>query len=276
MTATSKKYSLRANNIIIYIFLISLIPNFSRGQTQGELNLPQPKRLIDKVEVFVAPSLSFNHGNKFIENYKDENITNTRLLKPGYVLGIGGYHSLSNRLDLNIRLLYEQKGTKNELNTPSLPDGRIISLDNYSYNYLTIIAAPQITIDRKMNFVISAGVYYSRIKEIKGTTKLSDTNGIVNSEGSFNGRYFYDLSDDGIRQGFAWMPNLSSIEKYDIGVVVSVGYKIPLKEKHIIVVQLQDNFGIQSINKNNPYGLREKNHSITLIINYIFKLPSKK
>jgi len=267
---------MKSHFLKIYFAIFFLATYTLFGQSPENLKLPEPKRFIDRVEVFAGPSLSFNYGNKFIENYKDENVTNTRLLKPGYVFGIGGYHPLSSRLNLNVRLQFEQKGTKNELNTPSLPDGRIISSDNYSYNYLTIIAAPQITIDRKMNFVLSAGIYYGKVKEIKGTTKLSDTNGTVNSEGSFSGRYFYDLSDDGIRQGFAWMPNLSSIEENDFGIVVSVGYKIPLKDKHVILVQIQDSFGIQNINKNNPYGLEERNHSVTLIINYIFKLPSKK
>ncbi len=259
----------------IYPAIFFLTTSTLFGQSHENLKLPAPKRFIDKVEVFAGPNLSFNHGNKFIENYKDENVRNTRLLKPGYSFGIGGYHPLANRLDLNVRLQFEQKGTKNELNTPTFSDGRITSADNYSFNYLTIIAAPQITIDRKMNFVISAGIYYSKVKEIKGASKLSDTNGTVNSEGSFSGRYFYDLSDDGIRQGFAWMPNLSSIEENDFGIVASVGYKIPLKDNHIILVQIQDSFGIQNINKNNPYGLEERNHSVNFIINYIFKLPSK-
>lgn len=260
---------------VLFIILLLFFEQVS-AQTSNEINDFNKKRFIDKVEVFAGPSLSFNYGNKFVENYNDENVTNERLLKPGYAFGVGVYHPISNRFDLNARLQYQQKGTKTELNTPSLPDGRIISSDNYTYTYLTMIAAPQLNIGRKMNFMLSLGIYYSKIKEIKGTIRITDTNGTANSEGSFEGRYFYDLRDDGIRQGFAWMPNLTSIENNDFGLVLSVGYKIPLKDKHLILIQLQDNFGIQNINKNNPYGLEERNHSVILVIDYIFKLPPKK
>ena len=239
--------------------------------------LPKAKRFIDKLEVFAGPNLSFNYGNKFIEIFKDQNVINKRLLKAGYAFGIGAYHPLSNRLDLNVRLQYEQKGTRSEVNTPTYPDGnRDITYSDYSYRYLTILALPQLVIGRKKRIVLSLGSYYSRIKAIDGNGKTYDTNGTYYSEGSYEGRYFDDLRDDGTRQGFSWMPYLSSIEEYDIGIVASVGYRVPIKRNHTINIQLQDSFGLKNINKNNPYDLEEKNHSVTLSIAYILKLPSKK
>ncbi|HEU5291668.1 MAG TPA: hypothetical protein VFU05_13555 [Cyclobacteriaceae bacterium] len=260
----------------LFAFLFNLSACSLFGQSSENLKTPEPKRFIDRIEVFAGPSLSLNYGNKFIENYEDKNVTNKRLVKPGYTFGIGVYHPLSNRFDLNVRVQFEQKGTNNELNTPALPDGRIVSSDNYSYRYLTLAATPQIIVGRKMNFLIAIGGYYSQIKGIKGSSKITDTNGTINSEGSFEGRYFYDLADDGIREGFAWMPNLTSIENYDFGLVLSVGYKVPLHGQYPILIQLQDNLGINNINKDNPYELKERGHSIALIFSYSIKLPPKK
>src|SRR5690349_301582 len=91
----------------------------------GQAPLPaliRSRTFIDRVEVFVGPNLSFNNGNKFLENYTDEYITNKRLAKPGFTLGVGAYHTFSEHVRLNIRLQYEEKGRKTELDTPLIPD----------------------------------------------------------------------------------------------------------------------------------------------------------
>lgn len=258
----------------ITAFAYTFLPGFILAQEKPIL--PKPKRLIDRIEVFTGPNLSFNYGNKFIENYKDENVTNKRLLKPGYVFGIGGYHPLSDRLDLNVRLQFEQKGTKNELNTPSLPEGnRQFDYFNYTYKWFSITVAPQILIGKKKRITLSIGGYLSKIKEIDGKGKTYNINGTFYSEGSYKGRYFYDLRNDGTRQGFSWMPHLTSIEDYDWGLVSSIGYKIPFNDKHSLLIQLQNNLGLKNINKSNPYGLEEKSHSLSLIICYTYHLPPK-
>ncbi|MBX2965159.1 MAG: hypothetical protein KF845_03370 [Cyclobacteriaceae bacterium] len=135
---------------------------------------------------------------------------------------------------------------------------------------------PQAYLGGQKRIVLSLGLYYSKIREISGNGRTYYTNGTYYSEGSYKGRYFFDLRDDGITQGFAWQPHLTSIEDYDWGLVTSIGYRIPFKGKHSILVQLQDNFGLKNINKNNPYSLEEKNHSLSLVISYIFNLPPKK
>ena len=83
--------------------------------TVPEVQVPKRKRIIDKFEVFVGPSLSFNYGNKFLENYSDDNISNRRIPKPGYTFGLGIFHTINDRLDLNARLQYEQRGGERNL-----------------------------------------------------------------------------------------------------------------------------------------------------------------
>ena len=41
-----------------------------QAQSLGDLKLPEPKRFIDKIEIFAGPNLSFNYGNKFVERIK--------------------------------------------------------------------------------------------------------------------------------------------------------------------------------------------------------------
>ena len=269
---------MRRQFLKIYFAIFILTTSTLFGQSQENLKLPLPKRFIDKVEVFAGPNLSFNHGNKFIENYKDENVRNTRLLKPGYSFGIGGYHPLANRLDLNVRLQFEQKGTKNELNTPVNPvndDARLINKDDYTYNYLTINPSFIFYFGRKSKWAISFGVYYSKIKNVKGCSEIYNTRDYQVEKGKFQGRNFYRFREDGGIDGFAWMPHLTSIEDYDWGLTPSIGYRIPFNQKHSMFIQLQDNFGLKNINKNNPYSLEENNHSFSLIISYTYHLPPK-
>ena len=67
------------------------------------------KKFMDQVEIFGGPNLSFNHGNKFLENYSDQSITNKRLPKLGLSFEIGAYQPFSSYLSLNVRLLYAKK-----------------------------------------------------------------------------------------------------------------------------------------------------------------------
>lgn len=90
-------------NKYFYIFLFILSSYSLFGQSSENLILPEPKRLIDRVEIFAGSNLSINYGNMFVENYRgdytDNNyVTNKRLLKFGYLFGIGAYHSFTNRI----------------------------------------------------------------------------------------------------------------------------------------------------------------------------------
>lgn len=151
-------------------------------------------------------------------------------------------------------------------------------LKNYTYRYLNVLLAPQLFIDRHKRILLSVGLYYSKIWTLNGYEKIYETRDGTTNEGHFKGRFFNEYHYDGIQMvysSFAWMPYLTSIQDYDWGLVTSIGYKIPFKEKHSMLIQLQDNLGLKDINKNNPYGLKEKNHSLSLIIGYTYYLPPK-
>lgn len=253
-----------------FLFCLSALVGVNAlGQEINTVQLPKPKRLIDKVEVFVGPSLSFNYGNKFVENYKDENVTNSRELKTGYTIGLGLYHATSKRIDLNLRFQYEQKGTKAELNKP-LGNDRQTIVSEYTYNYTNISIAPRYLIGRKTNLAVSFGGYFAMINSMKGQEKYSDPSGgsVINN---FIGRNWNVIDSDGAIRTWTFIPGLKSFNSYDYGLLLGFSYGIQLKEQHSLLIQLIDQYGLQPVyNSKYPENLLEKNHTISLVLSYLF------
>ncbi len=245
----------------IYITLLCLSTQVLFGQSIQDLKSVHPKRLIDKIETFAGPSLCLNHGNKFVENYEDENITNERQLKIGYMVGIGGYHQLRERWDLNIRLQYEKKGTKNELNTPLSDGSRVIYNSEYDYHYFSLTTTPHYLVGKKRKLNIGLGGYISLIKRVDGNDKVHVLKDSYVEKNNFEGRKFQDVAAGGTVYSASWSPGLTGIEKYDYGITLSIGYVITVASNQSISICFIDNFGLQNINKDNPYDLVEKNHT---------------
>jgi len=257
--------------------MLSLLVRFNVcAQPSHSTENPMPLRFIDKVEIFAGPNLSFNHGNKFIENYKDENIENKRFLKFGYTAGIGVYHTVSKKVQVNARFQYEQKGRKTELNTPLTSTSRVINLKDYSYNYLTLAIAPQMMFGRNQQWIVSIGGYYGRIRGMKRYEKIENMLDNTTSEGRAEGRSFEDVNSDGGVYTFTFIDRLRSFETHDFGITTSIGYAINIKKNQKLIVQLADNIGLVNINKDNPYNQEENNHSVSILLSYTLERPLKK
>ncbi len=246
-----------------------------KAQSPQDLKQPEPKRFIDKIEIFAGPNLSFNYGNMFIENYKDDNVTNKRLLKLGHAFGLGVYHPIQDRLDINLRFLYEEKGTNSEMVTPGLQ----INSD-YLYKYLSASMAPRILFGKRKKLELSFGLYYSRIQSVKGDITVLDRQNDQTFISSFYGRQVRELRPDGSTASISYLPGLQSFEEYDFGITIGFGYSLNLSQKSSVTIYLTDNLGLLNINKpviivDNPNPL-EKNHNISLLIGYIVKRPFKK
>lgn len=259
---------------IIFFILFIINPFISTAQN----NIKQ-KKLISAIEIFAGPNASFNYGNKFIENYEDENVTNKRLWKIGYAAGIGVYHPVSNRLDLNVRLQYETKGTKNELNVPLNPvndDTRVFITSEYTYHYITASVIPQISIGKQQKFKIGIGAYYSKIRKVKGYEKeLFEREDIEDTEVYFEGRIFRDLREDGAVKGGAISRGLFRMNKYDYGSIFFISYAFNINHT-FLNIELQHQLGLQNINFDNPYNLEEKNNTFQFSIGYYLPLKPNK
>jgi|JI10StandDraft_1071094.scaffolds.fasta_scaffold38763_2 hypothetical protein len=249
-----------------YVFITVLITSNAIVWAQNALpELPMPKRFINKIEVFAGPSLSFNYGNKFIENYKDEFVMNKRKIKPSYVLGVGVYHPMNDCLDINFRLMYEEKGTNSQMETPGL-----LRKTDYTYRYVTISLAPRISLFNNTKLKVSAGGFFSKIRNVEGRAYALDTQNNVTFVSNFNGREIRELRPDGSTGSITFAPGLKSFQDFDFGITLSLSYSITINSSNELTIQLQDNLGLQNINKQldvivNP---PEKNHTISILIGY--------
>jgi len=259
-------------SIIWYSVIFLVIPKSHLcGQDKlGFQKLPHGK-FIDKVELIVGPSVCLNHGNMFIDNYNENDVRNKRLAKIGYSIGVGAYHPVNHWLDINARVLWEQKGSKAELAHPLDPAIQFINSE-YTYDYLTIYFAPTVFIGQRKRIAISLGGYYGKINDEKGHASIYDTKNIVQpSEGSFRGRYWYSFRDDGSTYSISFIPGKQSFEKDDYGASVGISYNLPIGGTHNLSIQLIDNYGLFNINnKKYSNNLPEKNHNLCLLIAFIF------
>jgi hypothetical protein len=64
------------------------------------------------------------------------------------------------------------------------------------------------------------------------------------------------------------MPGLKSFTSFDLGAVLTIGYSIPVGANQNIGIQLVDILGLKNINKDNPYGLSERNHTLYVVVSY--------
>ena len=268
------------NLLLAGLIVSNVIALAQKIEPESKTYMPTTKRFIDKVEVFGGPSLSFNRGNMFIENYSDPIIQNKRLMKAGYSIGIGAYHPVKNWLDLNARVLFEHKGTRSQLNNPLNPvndDSRLVTNSEYSYGYLTVCLTSNLFIGKRKNVSVLFGGYLSKIKSVRGFGSNFDTQGhITPTAGNFVGRYWYGFREDGAINSFTFIPGLQSFEENDFGLSIGMAYQIHIHGNHSLTVRLIDNYGLHNIyNKKFVENLPEKNHNLSLTLGYMFSRYEK-
>ncbi len=270
------------------LFLLLLGAAILRAQETPDARKLMPKRFVDKVEFVVGPSLCFNYGNKFIDNYCSNIFTNEKELKVGYCFGLGLYHPIKSRIgviSINARILFEQKGTKAKFTTAPLDTSATHNLvqtveSDYSYRYITLSIMPSIYFGKNKKWSISLGGYYNWLKGVDAHVSWTSISDNVKdfTEESFKGRDVFGIDPNGGISSFGQALGLRSLKNNDYGGVIGIGYFIPLTSPHGIAIQVIDHFGIQDISKQffpivTP---PEKNHSINLIICYVFNRPVKK
>src|SRR5262245_61069778 len=81
------------------------------GQDIGSSQVNPSPKLIASTEVYIGPAVGFLRGNVDVDN----TIQNTRKMRTGFSVGVGFSHRFSRNLNLNIKLLYENKGGISEL-----------------------------------------------------------------------------------------------------------------------------------------------------------------
>jgi hypothetical protein len=219
----------------------------------------------------------------FIENYRDEfangnYIENKRFTKIGYSIGLGAYHPVNKWIDINVRVLWEQKGYRSELNTTLGSKSREFRESDYTYNYFTIPVAAKLFIDKKRRFAISLGGYLSQLNSVAATEKFYNTLDNTRTASSFIGRTLVGFDADGGINTASFIPGLQGFEELDYGVVFGLSYDLKIKGNSSIVFQLLDNYGLANINKPNFTSIPspdEKNHTVSLMIGYVYQRKAK-
>lgn len=265
-------------------FILSLISIKAWCQQERIYRLPEPKRFISKVEIFAGPGLSFNRGNLFVENYRGEfangnYVENKRLTKLGYSAGLGIYHQINNRIDLNLRILWEQKGYNSELSTPLGSNSRAFAESNYTYKYFTVPVTAKLFMDKKKRLSISLGGYVSRLNSMSATEKFYNTLDNTRTSSTFIGRTLVAFDADGGINSASFIPGLQGFAEYDYGTTVALNYELKLAEKHTLIIQMIDNFGLTNVNKPNFTSIpspNERNHVISVIVGYLYQRKPKK
>lgn len=254
--------------LIVWIWMFAA----SSALAQNSSTQAMPLKFINKIEIFAGPGLSFNRGNKFIENYKDANIENKRLLKVGYTAGVGIYHTLSNRIDLNLRFQFEKKGTKSELDHPFSivnKDVRQSITSDYNYTYLSFSLAPIFYLDEEKKFGLFIGGYFGKIGKTRGITTYYDSSS-GSAVNDFTGRVWESFNSDGTINGSTFIPGLQAFEENDYGIISGAHFRIPFTIKQSLTISVIDHYGIKNIYNNRfAENLPERNHSLYIVVGYI-------
>lgn len=231
-----------------YFAFLLLTSNTLFGQSAEYLKLPEPKRLIDGVEIFGGPSLSFLRGNLEVDN----NNQNERKIKIGYSLGVGLSNKLGKSFEIMLGLVFEKKGGQSHSTTTyfdeqdqTFKQGTIEF--NYDYKYLTIPIQVYYLFGKQDQFSCGIDPYISHLN--KQTLKRTPL---------FNGSV--GLTDETHRN-----------TKFDFGITASLTFKIPINSKISIRCQILNTLGLLNIRPDLYEGQTMKTNNTSFLIGFITK-----
>lgn len=198
--------------------------------------------VLSRFELVAGSSFSKNSG--YLSNYD---------LKAGYSLGVGYSHPITKSFSLNMRTLFETKGSSasyryGQVNidntTTELTDRHTVQ-----FNYLSLYVLPTFQFGQKKNIYVSAGGYYSLLNKLSVNTQKSRTaDGVLISD---------DTNTD---------KNYFSPGKFDAGVSFSIGYSFKIAERNQLLLQAFSNRGL--VDLYNPAMGSQRNNTFGLMVSF--------
>jgi hypothetical protein len=174
------------------------------------------------------------------------------LPKNGYSFGLGIYHAYSKSFEVNMRALWELKGSRTSQYTylKSTSNGITTITDetrtmNTNFNYFTFSALPTFLIGANKHFIIGAGAYYSILKKADVLITHMD-----------------HLSQSIKIENYRDLQNFSP--KYDIGISFFIGYSIPFGGRLKVSGQVFYNLGI--VDQYDPWNENQRNNNIGFML----------
>jgi len=192
-------------------------------------------KILNRFELVAGPSFSKNSG--YLSDYDS---------KAGYSFGVGYYQHISKAFSINLRSLYEQKGSSAYYYGLTDNNGPVEMTDKYTtkFNYLTFYALPTLQLGRSKNIYLSAGGYYSFLQKLSLNRYSTNTDtGEFISEYTNTNKNFFDPS-------------------FDAGVSFLIGYSFKISDKSQLMLQAFSNRGLVDLynpaigsQRNNTFGL---------------------
>ncbi len=202
-----------------------------------------PNTIHNRFELVAGPTFSKNSG--YLSDYDS---------KAGYSFGIGYYQPISKSFSINLRSLYETKGSAATYSY-GLTDvnGTVEMTDVYTtkFNYLTLYVLPTYRLGRNKNMHISAGGYYSFLQKLSVTTYSTnrDTGEFISEKTTTDKNYFSP--------------------KYDAGISFQIGYSFNVSDKNQLMLQAFSNRGL--VDLYNPSMGSQRNNTFGLILSLRFR-----
>lgn len=194
--------------------------------------------ILNRFELVAGPSFSKNTG--YLGDYDS---------KAGYSIGIGYYQKLSKSFSVNLRSLYEMKGSSATYSYGLATNNGSVDIDDQyttKFKYLTLYVLPTLQLGRNNQIHISAGAYYSFLQKLFVSYYRTDTGtGAFVSESTYTEKNYFD-------------------PKYDAGVSFQVGYSFALNDKIQLMLQAYSNRGL--VDLYNPTAGSQRNNTFGLML----------
>jgi hypothetical protein len=198
---------------------------------QDTLNLAKyyPKPRISSFEFLIGPTLVGLRGypsppqSAGLATY----YVNSLQTKISYSFGVGFVHDLNAHFDIRVRLLWEQKGYVERLDSinvsqPPPYSWTHINVNDIKINYLTLSVIPQVLLGNKSKVNIGIGPYISTVMSAKMDSRF------------YNGTppITFQVKD---------------LNKYDLGITLNLGYTFRFKRGMQFTIQFSDNYGVTQL-----------------------------
>lgn len=237
--------------IKIYFTLLFLTTKILFGQSAQDLKLPQPKRLIDKIEVFAAPCLYFpnDHGwSDYVYNGSQGQTIYKAEKKKGYFFGVNIIHSIGKQFELQGRFAFEKRGYyENYVSLDNTGNPYSESEIEQKNNYLTFSLVPAINLLKQNRLQVFTGFTYGFL-----------TKSIAFGKNYTNGQYI----------GSASINTIDGFKRHVVDALIGVGYFFPFNRNFDGIVRVQGNYGLSYTANQNDQSISINSISFSLAIRY--------
>ena len=210
---------------LFFLFLISTLATCQKS--------PAPPAFYTKKK------FSLMAGSSHLSVRENESYNQYGAYKIGFSVGIGTVQSLTSHLQLQERVLFEQKGYKTSEPVSGTNGGK--SIRSHSFNYLTFTVAPQYLFGNRKHMSIGLGCYLGMLMKVKVKTIYTPLN-----------LHSSSLATDGY-------------PRVDYGITLNISYSVPLSKKILIDLNLIENYGLRELGKSSTIGFLKMNSMVLMV-----------